>query len=123
MALQVPITVFFDQPDAGLQVIVSRPGSRAFSGSSSVLLESLRLATHESLLFEASLPHCWRNPGTGPSVFLLIFQTDEPGKPVEQHLHPGADHNTEMPEAPFTTGVASRDSHQCRSFFAKRFAG
>jgi transcriptional regulator with XRE-family HTH domain len=139
MALEVPITAFFDQPDAGTQVIVSRPGNRASSGSGSVRLESLgsglqeqmvqpfvvtlspaadsgpgtmshdghelvfclkgeleyridgqdyRLASSESLLFEASLPHCWRNPGAEPSVFLLIFQTDEPGKPVEQHLHP-----------------------------------
>jgi quercetin dioxygenase-like cupin family protein len=50
--------------------------------------QDYRLASNESLLFEASLPHCWRNPGDEPSVFLLIFQTDEPGKPVEQHLHP-----------------------------------
>jgi transcriptional regulator with XRE-family HTH domain len=48
--------------------------------------QNYRLESGESLLFEASRPHCWRNPGSDPSVFLLVFQTDAPGKPVEQHL-------------------------------------
>jgi transcriptional regulator with XRE-family HTH domain len=49
--------------------------------------QTYRLSPGESLLFEARLPHCWRNLGSQPSVFLLVFQTDGPGKPVEQHLH------------------------------------
>jgi transcriptional regulator with XRE-family HTH domain len=45
-----------------------------------------RLDAGDSLLFEAHLRHCWRNPGSEPGVFLLIFQADEPGEHVEQHL-------------------------------------
>jgi transcriptional regulator with XRE-family HTH domain len=138
-ALKVPITAFFEGASEQVQVVHSRPGARPFSGSSSVLLESLgsglerqtlepfvvtlqpgadsgtsamvhtghelvfclqgeleyriegqsyRLAAGESLLFEASLPHCWRNPNEAePSVFLLILQA-EVGEPLEQHLHP-----------------------------------
>lgn len=44
------------------------------------------LSVGESLLFEARLPHCWRNPGSEPTVFLLVFQTNWPGKPMEPHL-------------------------------------
>ncbi|MFZ5918374.1 MAG: cupin domain-containing protein [Chloroflexota bacterium] len=47
---------------------------------------SYRLGAGESLLFEAGLPHCWRNPGSEPSLFLLILQTNRPGVSVEQHL-------------------------------------
>jgi len=51
--------------------------------------QSYRLAAGESLLFEASLSHCWRNPSqTDPSAFLLIFQSNEVGQPLEHHLHP-----------------------------------
>jgi quercetin dioxygenase-like cupin family protein len=49
--------------------------------------QSYPLTKGESLIFEAGLPHCWRNPGSEPSVFLLVFQSDVPGQPVEQHLH------------------------------------
>ncbi len=137
-ALRVPITAFFEEPGQVAQVIHSRPGERSFSGSASVLLESLGsglegqslepflvtlapgadsgpgvithdghelvyclegaveyviedltypLNTGESLLFEARLPHRWHNPGSEPSVFLLVFQAEGPGKPSEQHLH------------------------------------
>jgi quercetin dioxygenase-like cupin family protein len=48
----------------------------------------LSLAAGDSLLFEAQLPHRWRNPGSEPAVFLLIFQAAVLGEPVEQHLHP-----------------------------------
>jgi transcriptional regulator with XRE-family HTH domain len=41
IALKVPITVFFQGPSEKVRVIRSRPGERAFSGSASVLLESL----------------------------------------------------------------------------------
>ena len=40
-ALRVPITAFFQEPGEKVQVIHSRPGERSFSGSTSVLLESL----------------------------------------------------------------------------------
>ena len=47
-----------------------------------------RLPPGESLLFEAELPHCWRNPSKAEStVFLLIFQSAQTGEPLEQHLH------------------------------------
>jgi transcriptional regulator with XRE-family HTH domain len=136
-ALRVPITAFFEQRREGTQVIHSRPGDRSFSGSASVLLESLgsglegqslepflvtlepsadsgpgtmihsghelvyclegmveyvieghsyRLGPGESLLFEARLPHCWRNLGSEPGLFLLVLQASGPDKPVEQHL-------------------------------------
>jgi transcriptional regulator with XRE-family HTH domain len=136
-ALRVPITAFFEPRSVGAQVIYSRPGERSFSGSASVLLESLgsglvgqslepflvtlepgadsgpgsmihdghelvyclegiveyvieeqsyRLKPGESLLFEARLPHCWRNLGSEPSLFLLVLQAGGADKPVEQHL-------------------------------------
>jgi quercetin dioxygenase-like cupin family protein len=51
--------------------------------------EIYHLAVGESLLFEARLPHCWRNPSDSePSVFLLIFQSSRVGEPLEQHLSP-----------------------------------
>lgn len=138
-AMGVPITAFFEEREAGSAVIHSQPGRRSFSGSASVLLESLgsglegqslqpfvvtlqpgadsgpdamsheghelvfclegtldylikeelyRLGPGESLLFEAHLPHFWRNAGSEPSLFLLIFQTEGSGRPVEQHLRP-----------------------------------
>jgi transcriptional regulator with XRE-family HTH domain len=139
-ALKVPITAFFQDSGEKRVVIHSYPGKRSFSGSSSVLLESLgsglegqmlepflvtlkpkadsgpeaivhsghelvyclqgeleyridgqsySLTNGESLLFEARLPHCWRNPSdTEPALFLLVFQSAERGEPLEQHLHP-----------------------------------
>jgi transcriptional regulator with XRE-family HTH domain len=50
--------------------------------------ECYRLAVGESLLFEARLPHSWRNPHSTPVVFLLIFQSAITGEPLEQHLPP-----------------------------------
>jgi quercetin dioxygenase-like cupin family protein len=47
-----------------------------------------QLAAGDSVLFEARLAHCWRNPGHDPAVFLLIFQSATLGESVEQHLHP-----------------------------------
>jgi transcriptional regulator with XRE-family HTH domain len=138
-ALRVPITLFFEAQDESARVIHSRPGERSFSGSSSLLLESLGsgleeqtlepflvtlkpgadsgptimaheghelvyclqgqveyriedqgycLAPGESLLFDALLPHCWRNPTKEPAVFLLIFETRSQTVSVEQHLRP-----------------------------------
>ena len=138
-ALQVPITAFFEEPGARVQVVHSQPGARPFSGNTSVLLESLgsglegqtlepflvtlkpgansgpeamihsghelvycllgeleyniegqsyRLTAGESLLFEATLPHSWRNPQDEQAIFMLVFQAERQGESVEQHLHP-----------------------------------
>jgi transcriptional regulator with XRE-family HTH domain len=138
-ALKVPITAFFEGSGEPAEVIHFRPGERPFSGSSSVLLESLgsglegqtlepfvvtlkpgadsgpgsmihsghelvyclqgvveyvigglaySLGPGESLLFEAHLPHCWRNPHDKPAIFLLVFQAERQGESVEQHLNP-----------------------------------
>jgi transcriptional regulator with XRE-family HTH domain len=41
----------------------------------------------DDLLFDASLPHRWRNPGPGQAQMLLIFDAGErPDLTVEQHL-------------------------------------
>ena len=50
--------------------------------------QSYRLVAGDSLLFEARLPHRWRNPARDPAVFLLIFAAAAEGEAVEQHLHP-----------------------------------
>jgi transcriptional regulator with XRE-family HTH domain len=50
--------------------------------------QSCLLGEGDSLIFEANLPHRWRNPGTEPAVFLLVFQSAVAGKSVEQHLNP-----------------------------------
>lgn len=49
---------------------------------------TLHLAAGESLLFEAPLPHRWRNPGSEEVIFLLIFQSTRRGESVQQHLNP-----------------------------------
>lgn len=139
MALQVPITSFFEERGEVERVISSRPGKRAFTGNEDALLENLGsglegqllepflvtlqpgadsgrqvmvhkghefvyclqglleyeiegqvfcLTAGESLLFEAPLPHRWRNPGSDKAVFLLIFQTTRRGESVDRHLQP-----------------------------------
>ena len=50
--------------------------------------DAYRLTTGDSLLFEARIPHRWRNPGSEPAVFLLVFQAAAPGESVEEHLRP-----------------------------------
>lgn len=50
--------------------------------------EPYELAAGDSLLFEARLPHHWRNPGNEPGVFLLIFQAAAMEESIEQHIHP-----------------------------------
>lgn len=45
------------------------------------------LGAGDSLIFEAHLPHRWRNAGDSPSTVLLILQTQEGREEsVEQHL-------------------------------------
>jgi transcriptional regulator with XRE-family HTH domain len=49
--------------------------------------EEYVLGLHDSLVFEAHLPHCWRNPGPGEARFLLaFFPTDVRDKPGEKHF-------------------------------------
>ncbi len=50
--------------------------------------KSYVLAEGDSLLFEARLPHCWRNQGQEPAMFLLVFQSDFAQESVEHHLQP-----------------------------------
>ncbi|HSJ59055.1 MAG TPA: cupin domain-containing protein [Anaerolineae bacterium] len=46
-----------------------------------------RLERGESLLFNARLPHGWRNPGASePAVFLLAFECPRGGEPAEAHV-------------------------------------
>ena len=66
-ALRVPITAFFERPGEPAQVIHSRPNERSFSGSSSVLLESLGSGLEEQDLepFLVTLqPGADSGPGT-----------------------------------------------------------
>lgn len=48
--------------------------------------EPYRLAAGDTLLFEARLPHRWRNPGPESATFLLIFGQASGTQPAEQHL-------------------------------------
>ena len=48
--------------------------------------QSCRLAAGDALLFEARLEHRWRNAGSEPAKFLLVFQSAVQGESVEEHL-------------------------------------
>jgi quercetin dioxygenase-like cupin family protein len=49
--------------------------------------EQFRLEPGDSLLFEASLPHRWRNPDPLPASIILVLQTEGADDvAVEQHL-------------------------------------
>ncbi len=51
--------------------------------------EQFRLEPGDSLLFEASLPHRWRNPGPLQASVILVLQTGGANDvAVEQHLRP-----------------------------------
>ena len=50
--------------------------------------QSHNLMLGDSLLFQAKIPHRWRNPGSDTAVFLLVFGAAAKGEAVEQHLHP-----------------------------------
>lgn len=45
-----------------------------------------RLAAGDTLLFQARLPHHWRNPGSSPATFLLVFGEASGSQPAQQHL-------------------------------------
>jgi quercetin dioxygenase-like cupin family protein len=51
-----------------------------------VLGEAYRLSVGDALLFEARLPHRWRNPGASPARFLMVFGACQEHDSVEQHL-------------------------------------
>ena len=138
-ALGVPITSFFREPEAQVQVILTRAGERSHLGTGDFQMESLGsglrgqamelfavtlppgkdsgsgaivhagqeavyciegeveyqidgrsypLASGDALLFEAQLPHCWRNPGRDQAMFLLVFQSEIAQDSVKQHLQP-----------------------------------
>jgi len=51
--------------------------------------EQFRLEPGDSLLFEASLPHRWRNPDPLPASIILVLQTEGADDvAVVQHLRP-----------------------------------
>jgi transcriptional regulator with XRE-family HTH domain len=51
--------------------------------------EHYLLKPGDSLLFDAMLPHRWKNPGDSPARFILIMQLKEDRhESVDQHLHP-----------------------------------
>jgi transcriptional regulator with XRE-family HTH domain len=50
--------------------------------------QSHGLMVGDSLLFQARLPHRWRNRASDPAVFLLVFGATAKGEAVEEHLHP-----------------------------------
>jgi transcriptional regulator with XRE-family HTH domain len=51
--------------------------------------EQFRLEPGDSLLFEASLPHRWRNLGPLPASIILVLRTEGASDvAVEQHLRP-----------------------------------
>lgn len=52
-----------------------------FVGNQSFILEQ-----GDRLLFKASQPHCWRNPGKETAEVILVLETDK-GQPLPHKLH------------------------------------
>jgi transcriptional regulator with XRE-family HTH domain len=49
--------------------------------------DAYALGPGDALVFEAHLPHCWKNVGQGEAQFLLILQPADPhDAPVERHF-------------------------------------
>jgi quercetin dioxygenase-like cupin family protein len=49
--------------------------------------EQFRLQSGDSLLFRASLPHRWHNPGTQPALLILVLEiSQDQDVAVEQHV-------------------------------------
>jgi len=46
----------------------------------------LWLVAGDTLLFEARLPHRWRNSGADSATFFLVFGEASGTQPAEQHL-------------------------------------
>lgn len=49
--------------------------------------EWYELQAGDSLLFEASQPHCFRNTGTAPAQILIVFQSADGKQLLGKHLH------------------------------------
>jgi transcriptional regulator with XRE-family HTH domain len=47
-----------------------------------------RLEAGDTLLFQARLPHRWRNSGGSAATFLLVFGEASDSQPAEQHFRP-----------------------------------
>lgn len=62
--------------------------------------EWYRLSPGDSLLFRATQPHAWRNPGTEQAVLLLVIQTsdEDVGVTQQQHLMTGTSEPSDAPE-------------------------
>lgn len=70
----------------GREVVFCLEGQLIYTiGDQTFLLEP-----GDSLLFEAHLPHRWRNPSELPAVSLLVLcPSDEQDNPTERHFTPG----------------------------------
>jgi len=67
----------------GLEFVYCLEGSLTYE----VEGETFNLDSGDSLLFEAHLPHCWRNAGNAPShSLLLLCPSDERDHPDERHF-------------------------------------
>jgi transcriptional regulator with XRE-family HTH domain len=78
--------------DSGQQIMVHTGQEMVYCLQGEVEYEvagqPYRLATGDTLLFQARLAHRWRNPAEVPATFLMVFCTGGKGSPVEQHLQP-----------------------------------
>ena len=80
------------QPGSGSGEYVVHTGHEfvyCLEGRLTYILEGLEYAleAEDSLIFEAHLPHSWKNQGDKPARFLLILcPTDEKDRPTERHF-------------------------------------
>lgn len=76
--------------DSGQQVMVHGGQEMVYCLQGEVEYEvasqSYRLTAGDTLLFEARLPHRWRNSCTDLATFLLVFGEASGTQPAEQHL-------------------------------------
>ena len=47
--------------------------------------QSFHLHAGDSLLFKATQPHCWHNPGPAPAALLIVFQAQARQEVLESH--------------------------------------
>lgn len=81
------------EPGAGAKPIVHLGEEWVYCLEGAVVYEvggeQFRLGPGDSLLFEASLPHCWHNPGPLQASVILVLQTGEAKDvAIERHLRP-----------------------------------
>jgi transcriptional regulator with XRE-family HTH domain len=74
----------FDQPltHAGQEFVYCLAGDAEYSIQDQIY----RLEIGFSLLFDSTLPHCFRNTGNSPAVLLMVFYARASGH-VARHLH------------------------------------